>query len=88
MRSAVFRPIPSIFFAAFASWKPNCYGEYPVSYTHLDVYKRQLRDIMAFLVLEVLAGLEIDGVSQIFTIFKNVADGGRTPAVHLSLIHI
>ena len=42
-----------------------------------------LRDIMAFLVLEVLSGLEIDGVSQIFTLFKNVADGGRTPAVHI-----
>ena len=45
-------------------------------------------DIMAFFVLEMLSGLEIDGVSQIFTLFKNVADGGRTPAVHLSLIHI
>ena len=42
-----------------------------------------LRDIMAFLVLEVLSGLEIYGVSQIFTLFKNVADGGRTPAVHI-----
>ena len=42
-----------------------------------------LRDIMAFLVLEVLSGLEVDGVSQIFTLFKNVADGGRTPAVHI-----
>ena len=42
-----------------------------------------LRDIMAFLVLEVLSGLEIDGVSQIFTLFKKVADGGRTPAVHI-----
>lgn len=38
---------------------------------------------MAFLVLEVLSGLEIDGVSQIFTLFKKVADGGRTPAVHI-----
>ena len=38
---------------------------------------------MTFLVLEVLSGLEIDGVSQIFTLFKNVADGGRTPAVHI-----
>ena len=38
---------------------------------------------MAFLVLEVLSGLEVDGVSQIFTLFKNVADGGRTPAVHI-----
>ena len=38
---------------------------------------------MAFLVLEVLSGLEIDGVSQIFTLFKNVADGRRTPAVHI-----
>ena len=27
--------------------------------------------------------LEVDGVSQIFTLFKNVADGGRTPAVHI-----
>ena len=42
-----------------------------------------LRDIMAFLVLEVLSGLEVDGVSQIFTLFKNVADGGRTPAVRM-----
>ena len=33
--------------------------------------------------LEVLSGLEIDGVSQILTLFKNVADGGRTPAVHI-----
>ena len=41
--------------------------EMPVSYTHL----------------EVLSGLEIDGVSQIFTLFKKVADGGRTPAVHI-----
>ena len=40
-----------------------------------------LRDIMTFLVLEMLSGLEIDGVSQIFTLFQNVADGGRTPAV-------
>ena len=38
---------------------------------------------MTFLVLEVLSGLEIDGVSQIFTLFKKVADGGRTPAVHI-----
>ena len=38
---------------------------------------------MAFFVLEVLSGLEIDGVSQILTLFKNVADGGRTPAVHI-----
>ena len=38
---------------------------------------------MAFLVLEVLSGIEIAGVSQIFTLFKNVADGGRTPAVHI-----
>ncbi len=49
-----------------------------------------LRDIMAFLVLEVLSSLEVDGVSQIFTLFKNVADGGRTPAVHIfeSLVFI
>ena len=38
---------------------------------------------MAFLVLEVLSGLEVDGVSQILTLFKNVADGGRTPTVHI-----
>ena len=47
--------------------------------------------VMAFLVLEVLSGLEIDGVSQILTLFKNVADGGSTPGVHifesLVLIH-
>ena len=36
---------------------------------------------MAFLVLEVLSGLEIDGVYQIFTLFKKVADGGRTPCL-------
>ena len=40
---------------------------------------------MAFLVLEVLSGLEVDGVSQIFTLFKNVADGGRTPVFKLPL---
>ena len=38
---------------------------------------------MAFLVLEMLSGLEIDGVSQILTLFQNVADCGRTPAVHI-----
>ena len=42
-----------------------------------------LRDIMAFLVVAVLSCLEIDGVSQIFTLVKNVADGRRTPAVHI-----
>ena len=40
-------------------------------------------NIVAFLVLEVLAGLKVNGVSQIFTLFKNVADGGRTPVVHI-----
>ena len=38
---------------------------------------------MAFLILEMLSGLEIDGVSQILTLIKNVADGGRTPAVNI-----
>ena len=42
-----------------------------------------LRHIMAFLILEMLSGLEIDGVSQILTLIKNVADGGRTPAVNI-----
>ena len=42
-----------------------------------------LRDIVAFLILEMLSGLEVDGVSQILTLFQNVADGGRTPAVHI-----
>ena len=42
-----------------------------------------LRDIMTFLVLEMLSGLEVDGVSQILTLFKNVADGRRTPAVNI-----
>lgn len=42
-----------------------------------------LRDIMAFLVFEVLAGLEVDGVSQILPLFQNIYDGGGTPAVHI-----
>ena len=42
-----------------------------------------LRNIMAFLVLEMLSGLKIVCVSQLLTIFQNVDDGGRTPAVHI-----
>ena len=42
-----------------------------------------LRNIMAFLVFEVLAGLEVDGVSQILPLFQNIYDGGGTPAVHI-----
>ena len=38
----------------------------------LENYPFVLRDIMAFLVLEVLSGLEVDGVSQIFTLFRCV----------------
>ena len=38
-------------------------------------------NIVAFLVLEVLAGLEIDGVAQVFPLFQNVHNGGRSPAV-------
>ena len=34
-----------------------------------------LRNIVAFLVLKVLAGLEIDGVPQILSFFQNVHDG-------------
>ena len=34
-----------------------------------------LRNIVAFLVLKVLAGLEIDGVPQILSLFQNVHDG-------------
>ena len=40
-----------------------------------------LRDIMAFLVLEVLSGLEVDGVSQIDFIIKNSRDGSVVPSV-------
>lgn len=42
-----------------------------------------LRDVVAFLVLEVLAGLEIAGMPQILPLFQNVNDGGGTPAVHV-----
>ena len=38
-------------------------------------------NIVAFLVLEVLAGLEIDGVAQVFPLFQDVHNGGRSPAV-------
>ena len=31
------------------------------------------------------SSLEVDGVSQIFTLFKNVADGGRTPVSYTHL---
>ena len=34
-----------------------------------------LRDIMAFLVLEMLAGLKVAGMSQIFPLFQNVYNG-------------
>ena len=34
-----------------------------------------LRNIVAFLVLKVLAGLKIDGVPQILSFFQNVHDG-------------
>ena len=44
---AVFRPIPSIFFAAFANWKPNCYGEYltykPSAKTARSCWSAQVR---------------------------------------------
>ena len=33
-------------------------------------------NIMAFLVLKVLAGLEIDGVAQVFPLFQDVHNGG------------
>ena len=38
-------------------------------------------NIVAFLVLEVLAGLEIDGVAQVFPLLQDVHDGGRSPAI-------
>ena len=38
-------------------------------------------NIVAFLVLEVLAGLEIDGVAQVFPLCQYVHNGGRSPAV-------
>ena len=33
-------------------------------------------NIVAFLVLEVLAGLEIDGVAKVFPLFQDVYNGG------------
>ena len=42
-----------------------------------------LRDIMAFLVLKVLSGLEIDGMTEIFTLVQQIDDSGRTPTVHI-----
>ena len=42
-----------------------------------------LRHIMAFLVLKVLSGLEIDGMTEIFTLFQQIDDSGRTPTVHI-----
>ena len=42
-----------------------------------------LRNIVALLVLEVLAGLEIAGVSQVFTLLQNIDDSGRTPTVNI-----
>src|SRR5699024_1897795 len=38
-------------------------------------------NIMAFLVLEVFAGLEIDGVAQVLPLLQDVHNGGRSPAV-------
>ena len=40
-------------------------------------------DIVAFLILEVLAGFEIDCVTEIFPLFENIHDGGGTPAVNI-----
>ena len=42
-----------------------------------------LVNIVALFVLEVLAGLKIDGMTQVFPLFQNVDDGGRTPAVNV-----
>ena len=38
-------------------------------------------NVMAFLVLEVLAGLEVHCVPEVFPLFQNVHDGGRSPSV-------
>ena len=38
-------------------------------------------DIAAFLVLEVFAGLEVDGMPQILTLFEDMDDCGRSPAI-------
>jgi hypothetical protein len=38
---------------------------------------------MALFVLEVLAGLEVDGMAQVFPFFENVNDGRGTPAVNI-----
>lgn len=38
---------------------------------------------MTFLVFEVFPGLEIDSVTQVFPLFENVYDSGRTPAINI-----
>ena len=38
---------------------------------------------MTFLVLKVLSGLEIDGMTEIFTLVQYVDDGGRTPTIYI-----
>ena len=40
-------------------------------------------DIVAFLVLEMLAGFEVDCVAEIFPFLKDVHDGRGTPAVNI-----
>ena len=40
-------------------------------------------DIAALLVLEMLAGLEVTGMTKILTIFENMDNGGRTPTVNV-----
>lgn len=46
---------------------------------------------MTFLVLKVLSGLEVDCMTEIFSLVQNVYYGGRTPSVNilesLALVH-
>ena len=42
-----------------------------------------LRHIMAFLVLEVFSGLEIDRMSEVFSLFQNFNHSRRTPAINV-----
>ena len=40
-------------------------------------------NIVALFVFEVLAGLEVDGMAQVFPLFENVDDGRGTPAINI-----
>ena len=45
--------------------EPISYGVYPVSYTHLDVYKRQVEELFRRMVFNVIARNQDDHVKNI-----------------------